>query len=91
MASGNERRAFEITPDGARPVGPGRASTFDVRIIDFGHYAGRSIAELANEALITSAGWHDIPRGCAIGPRSPASLIPRFPSPATGSGSARSR
>lgn len=49
MASGNERRAFEITPDGARPVGPGRASTFDVRIIDFGHHAGRSIAELANE------------------------------------------
>lgn len=49
MASGNEARAFEITPDGARPVGPGRASTFDVRIIDFGHYAGRSIAELANE------------------------------------------
>jgi hypothetical protein len=91
MASGNERRAFEITPDGARPVGPGRASTFDVRIIDFGHYAGRSIAELANEDPDYLRWLARHPSGCAIGPRSPASLIPRFPSPATGSGSARSR
>lgn len=49
MADGNNRRAFEIDPDASRPVGPGQASSFDARTIDFGHHAGRSIAELAND------------------------------------------
>jgi uncharacterized protein (DUF3820 family) len=29
------------------PVGPGPASSFDPTVLDFGHYAGRSIEELA--------------------------------------------
>ncbi len=49
MADGNARPAFEITPGGSQPVGPGRSTSFDARIIDFGHHAGRSVVELANE------------------------------------------
>ncbi len=30
-------------------MGPGQLSSFDARMIDFGHHAGRSVAELANE------------------------------------------
>lgn len=30
------------------PVGPGAASSFDPTVLDFGHYAGRSIEELAS-------------------------------------------
>ena len=41
------RRPFEVGGDIAA-VGPGHAS-FDGRTIDFGHYAGRTIAELAGE------------------------------------------
>ncbi len=37
---------FEIGSDGSVPVGPGHSS-FDPSRLDFGHYAGRSIAELA--------------------------------------------
>lgn len=29
------------------PVGPGPESSFDPTVLDFGHYAGRSIEELA--------------------------------------------
>lgn len=49
VTNGNEQRGFEITPDGSVPVGPGRVSSFDAQTIDFGHHAGRSIADLANE------------------------------------------
>jgi len=49
MADGDDRRAFGIEPDGSQPVGPGQSSSFDARMIDFGHHAGRSVAELANE------------------------------------------
>ena len=49
MADGDGRRAFEISPGDSQPVGPGRSSSFDARIIDFGHHAGRSVLELANE------------------------------------------
>ena len=49
MADGDNRRAFGIDPDVSSPVGPGHASSFDARTIDFGHRAGRSIAELAND------------------------------------------
>jgi hypothetical protein len=49
MRERDERLAFEVGGDGSVPVGPGAAgSTFDGRTLDFGHYAGRSIAELAD-------------------------------------------
>ena len=38
-------------PEGASarvPVGPGPASSFDPTVLDFGHYAGRSLEELAS-------------------------------------------
>jgi uncharacterized protein (DUF3820 family) len=38
--------AFEVGSDGQRAVGPG-ATSFDSTVIDFGHHAGRTIAELA--------------------------------------------
>ena len=40
-------RSFEIDADPTVPVGPGPASTFDASRLDFGHHAGRTIAELA--------------------------------------------
>lgn len=40
-------RSFEIDVDATVPVGPGPASTFDASRLDFGHHAGRTIAELA--------------------------------------------
>lgn len=40
-------RSFEISEDGRVPVGPGAASSFDATVLDFGHHAGRTIAELA--------------------------------------------
>ncbi|MBW3613393.1 MAG: hypothetical protein KY392_05980 [Chloroflexi bacterium] len=45
----HERRSFEVTGGGDVPVGPGLGSTFDGRTLDFGHHAGRLIAELADE------------------------------------------
>lgn len=47
MVEREEHSAFEITGDGRSPVGPGPASSFDPRTLDFGHHAGRTIAELA--------------------------------------------
>lgn len=49
MAERDELRGFEVGGDGAVPVGPGPASSFDTSRLDFGHYAGRAIAELADE------------------------------------------
>jgi broad specificity phosphatase PhoE len=49
MQEREERPAFEVGGGGRLPVGPGPGSTFDGRTLDFGHYAGRSIAELADE------------------------------------------
>ena len=41
-------QAFEIEEDRLRPVGPGdTSSSFDPTRLDFGHYAGRTIEELA--------------------------------------------
>jgi hypothetical protein len=40
-------RSFEIGSDVSVPVGPGAASSFDATRLDFGHHAGRTIAELA--------------------------------------------
>lgn len=41
-----KNQAFEVGSDASVPVGPGQSS-FDPSRLDFGHYAGRSIAELA--------------------------------------------
>jgi hypothetical protein len=47
--SSDERQAFHIESDRPQPVGPGpEKGSFDPTILDFGHYAGRSIAELAD-------------------------------------------
>ena len=46
----NDKQAIEIGGSGSRPVGPGHPqapSSFDPSVIDFGHHAGRTIAELA--------------------------------------------
>ena len=44
----DEPRAFHIEIDRHRPVGPGpERASFDPTVLDFGHYAGRSISELA--------------------------------------------
>lgn len=46
----DERQAFEVVGDETKvPVGPGAASSFDPTRLDFGHYAGRTIEELASE------------------------------------------
>ena len=40
--------SYEVTPeDRLTPVGPGAPTTFDPTTIDFGHHAGRTVAELA--------------------------------------------
>lgn len=47
MAERDEQhRSFEVEPGRQAPVGPGRTS-FDPTRLDFGHYAGWTIAELA--------------------------------------------
>lgn len=38
--------SFEVEGGGRRPVGPGHSS-FDATTLDFGHHAGRTIADLA--------------------------------------------
>ncbi len=43
------RGAFPIDENASVPVGPGPVSSFDVTRLDFGHHAGRTIAELAVE------------------------------------------
>jgi hypothetical protein len=48
MADGDEK-AFRIDEDQQRPVGPGPASSsFDPTRLDFGHYAGHKIEDLAH-------------------------------------------
>lgn len=49
MGEQPERRSFDIGADVGTPVGPGHGSSFDGRTLDFGHYAGRTIEELAGE------------------------------------------
>ena len=46
MAEGDQR-PFEVGSDAGVPVGPGHESNFDGTRLDFGHHAGRTIAELA--------------------------------------------
>jgi len=40
-------KSFDISGDGQVPVGPGKDTSFDSTRLDFGHHAGRTIAELA--------------------------------------------
>jgi len=49
MATDDDHRAFSIDGRGTTPVGPGHASSFDATRLDFGHHAGRAIADLAIE------------------------------------------
>jgi hypothetical protein len=46
----DERAAFTVGGDQRVPVGPGNdlGSSFDPTRLDFGHYAGRTIEELAD-------------------------------------------
>jgi hypothetical protein len=43
----DEIGAFDIEGSNQLPVGPGLPTSFDPRILDFGHYAGHTMAELA--------------------------------------------
>jgi len=47
----DERRPFDIKPGESEPVGPGtgaqETTSFDASRLDFGHYSGYTIAELA--------------------------------------------
>jgi hypothetical protein len=43
-----KHKSFEVGGETTRPVGPGHTPTsFDPTVLDFGHYAGRTLAELA--------------------------------------------
>jgi hypothetical protein len=44
----DDRQPFEIDGDTRVPMGPGAPTSFDPARLDFGHYAGRSIEELAD-------------------------------------------
>ena len=46
MGDRDDKRAFEVGSDERTPVGPGDTN-FDSTVLDFGHHAGRTIAELA--------------------------------------------
>lgn len=48
MNDPDEHGAFEIPADPIVPVGPGAQSSFDSTRLDFGHHAGRTIADLAD-------------------------------------------
>ena len=43
----DQQDTFEVSGSGQVPVGPGQPTSFDPRILDFGHYAGQTIADLA--------------------------------------------
>jgi hypothetical protein len=47
MADTPEQSNFEVEGDTTLPVGPGHQASFDRAHLDFGHYAGQSIEELA--------------------------------------------
>ena len=47
MAGYDDARSFEIGSEPGVPTGPGDATSFDSTRLDFGHHAGRTIAELA--------------------------------------------
>jgi hypothetical protein len=49
MGEQEDRTSFDIDAGGSVPVGPGHVSSFDSTTLDFGHHAGRKIADLATE------------------------------------------
>lgn len=49
MHEQDEHQPFEIGGRTDVPVGPGHASSFDDRRLDFGHHVGRTIEELATQ------------------------------------------
>lgn len=46
MGERDDRRGFDIGSGESVPLAPGEPRSFDATTIDFGHYAGRTIAEL---------------------------------------------
>lgn len=40
-------KPFDVDDGSRTPVGPGESSKFDPTVVDFGHYAGRKLEELA--------------------------------------------
>lgn len=40
-------KPFDVGGGSPTPVGPGAESSFDPTVVDFGHYAGRRLEELA--------------------------------------------
>jgi hypothetical protein len=47
MVGEDQRRAFPVGKGEQAPVGPGQPSSFDATVLDFGHYAGQTIDDLA--------------------------------------------
>lgn len=48
MADTAEQRNIPVEGETSLPVGPGHQASFDRSRLDFGHYAGQSIEELAD-------------------------------------------
>lgn len=48
MADTPEQRNIPVEGETSLPVGPGHQPSFDRSRLDFGHYAGQSIEELAD-------------------------------------------
>ena len=42
-----DQQSFQIVSGSSVPLGPGMPTSFDPTTLDFGHYAGHTIAELA--------------------------------------------
>ena len=49
MGERDDRREFDIGSGERVPVGPGEPTSFDPTTLDFGHHAGRTVAELVTE------------------------------------------
>lgn len=47
MSERPEQAGFEVSAGQAVPVGPGAESSFNPQRLDFGHYAGYTVEELA--------------------------------------------
>jgi hypothetical protein len=47
MGKESEQRSFDVEGETSLPVGPGHGASFDASRLDFGHYAGQSVEELA--------------------------------------------
>ena len=47
MGERHDSAPFDIGTGVTEPMGPGRPTTFDPTALDFGHYAGHTVDELA--------------------------------------------